>query len=143
MIEISEVRRRLLQAIAEGRRVAGQRRERSHAAAADYARFLAKVAVPVFRMLGRALVAEGYAFELSTPQGAVRLGSQRSAQDFLDLVLDVSLDPPVVMGRASHSRGGHVTLVERPIRDGAPVAELTEEDVLQFLLAEIAPFVER
>jgi hypothetical protein len=32
---------------------------------------------------------------------------------------------------------------ERAIGSGAPVADLTEEDVLTFLLEEIVPFVER
>ncbi len=143
MIEVSEVRRRLRQAITDGRKAAEQRDERSQLASADYARFLEMVAVPVFRILANVLRAERYLFELSTPEGSVRLSSERSAKDFLDLVLDVSVDPPVVMGRASHTRGGHVVLVERPVLDGARIADLTDENVIQFLMAEIAPLIER
>ena len=143
MIEVSEVRRRLRQAIADGRKAAGQRHERSQLASADYARFLEMVAVPVFRILANVLRAERYLFELSTPEGSVRLSSERSAKDFLDLVLDVSVDPPGVMGRASHTRGGHVVLIERPVLDGARIADLTDENVIQFLMAEIAPLIER
>jgi len=145
MIEVSEVRRRLRQAIADGRKAAGQRHERSQLASADYARFLEMVAVPVFRILANVLRADlgRHLFELSTPEGSVRLSSERSAKDFLDLVLDVSVDPPVVMGRASHTRGGHVVLIERPVLDGARIADLTDENVIQFLMAEIAPLIER
>jgi hypothetical protein len=32
---------------------------------------------------------------------------------------------------------------ERPIRPGAPIAELTEEDVLTFLIAEVVHLIER
>ena len=128
MIEVSEVRRRLRQAITDGRKAAEQRHERSQLASADYARFLEMVAVPVFRILANVLRAERYLFELSTPEGSVRLSSERSAKDFLDLVLDVSVDPPVV---------------ERPVLDGARIADLTDENVIQFLMAEIAPLIER
>lgn len=143
MIEVSEVRRRLRQAIADGRKAAERRHERSQSASRDYARFLEMVAVPVFRILANVLRAERYPFELSTPEGSVRLSSERSAKDFLDLVLDVSVDPPVVMGQASHSRGGRVVLIERPVLDGAKIADLTDENVMQFLMAEIVPLVER
>jgi len=143
MIEVSEVRRRLRQAIADGRKAAKQRHERSQSASTDYARFLAMVAVPVFRILANVLRAERYPFELSTPEGSVRLSSERSAKDFLDLVLDVSVDPPVVMGRASHNRGGRVVLIERPVLGGAKIADLTDENVIQFLMVEIVPLVER
>ena len=143
MIEVSEVRRRLRQAITDGRKAAEQRHERSQLASRDYARFLEMVAVPVFKILANVLRAERYPFELSTPEGSVRLSSERSAKDFLDLVLDVSVDPPVVMGRASHTRGGRVVLIERPVLDGAKIANLTDENVIQFLMAEIAPLIER
>jgi hypothetical protein len=36
-----------------------------------------------------------------------------------------------------------VTSVERVIRERAAVSDLMDEDVLEFLLAEIGPFVER
>jgi hypothetical protein len=32
---------------------------------------------------------------------------------------------------------------ERPIREGAPIAELTEEDVVSFLLEEVVRLVAR
>ncbi len=49
---------------------------------------------------------------------------------------------PVVMGHVSRTRGRRVIESERPIAD-KPVGELTEDDVLEFVLKEIAPFVER
>jgi hypothetical protein len=36
-----------------------------------------------------------------------------------------------------------VLTTERPVRAGVRVGELTEADVLEFLVAEIGPFVER
>jgi hypothetical protein len=31
---------------------------------------------------------------------------------------------------------------ERPVREGAAISDLTEDDVLTYLVAEIVPFVE-
>jgi hypothetical protein len=73
----------------------------------------------------------------------VRLASERSADDFVELALDTTRQPIEVVGRVSHGRGSRLITDERPIREGAAVADLTEEDVLRFLLASITPFVER
>ncbi len=143
MIKVSDVRRRLLLTMAQVRAAAGARRDRTREAAERYAQFLERVGIPVFRMVAHALRAEGYPFELSTPEGTVRLSSERSRQDFFELALDVEADPPVVLGRACHGRGGRVVAVERPVREGVGIADLTDEDVLEFVLAEAGPFVER
>jgi hypothetical protein len=89
------------------------------------------------------LRAEGHLFRLFTPAGSVRMSSERSADDFVELALDPTRQPIEVVGRVSHGRGSRLITDERPIREGAAVADLTEEDVLRFLLASITPFVER
>jgi hypothetical protein len=45
--------------------------------------------------------------------------------------------------RVNQSRGRRVLQHERPIKGRTPLGRLTEEDVLQALLEELAPFVER
>ena len=47
------------------------------------------------------------------------------------------------MGHTSRGRGRRSFVTERPIRPGTGTADLTAEDVLEFLVEEIAPFVER
>jgi hypothetical protein len=54
----------------------------------------------------------------------------------------MSGDQPTVMGHVSRTKGRRVIESEHPIANKA-VAELTEEDVFEFLLKEIEPFVER
>ncbi|HVC20030.1 MAG TPA: hypothetical protein VNE16_08125 [Vicinamibacterales bacterium] len=142
-MEVSEVRRRLLDTIDRARRAAAARRTGVADAEKAYERFLAQVAVPVFRQMASALKAEGYAFTVSTPAGSVRLASDRAAQDFVELTLDTESDPPAVVGRASRERGRRVLTQERPIRAGAAVDTLDEHDVLEFLLTSLVPFVER
>ena len=142
-MEIPEVRRRLRAAIDLAKKEAAARRERSDAATHAYAEFLEKRAVPTFRTFAAALVAEGFRFKVFTPAESVRLASESAGDDFLEIVLDSTVDPPLVAGHTSRSRGRRSISSERPVREGAGPADLTEEDVLQFLVEEIVPFVER
>jgi hypothetical protein len=142
-IEISELRKRVRAAIDQSRRQAAERRVKLDAAAAAYSRFLEDLAGPLVHMLANALRAEGYQFTVFTPSGGLRLASARSADDFIEFALDTSQPDPVVALRVNRSRGRRVVQHERPIRDRTAADQLTEEDVLQALLEEIGPFVER
>ena len=142
-MEVSEVRRRLRTAIEKAKHAAAERRSRNDAAARDYAVFLAERANPVFHQFATALSGEGHRFNVFTPAGSIRLSADRAPQEFIELALDDSSDPPAVLGRTSRGRGRRMVSSERAIGGGAPVADLTEEDVLTFLLEEIVPFVEK
>ena len=100
-MEVSEVRKRLLQTIDRAKRAAAERRTQADAASAAYERFLETVATPLFRMVAASLRAEGYLFAVHTPAGGLRLASDRSAEDFIELALDTSADPPTVVARVS------------------------------------------
>lgn len=142
-MEVSEVRRRVRAAIESARKNTQDRRARSDQAARDYETFLRDTAVPVFHVVAAALVAEGHRFKVFTPAESVRLASESSADDYIELTLDPSTDPPAVMVRISRGRGRRLVSEEKLVRDGAPAASLTDEDVLAVLTAEIAPLVER
>jgi hypothetical protein len=142
-MDIADVRRRLRAAIEAARRDAAERRARADAAERDYATFLGDRAIPVFRDVANALAGEGHPFKVFTPARSVRLASERSAADFIELELDATEDPPQVIGRSSHGRGRRMVTTERPVRDGAAIAELTDEDVLAFLVSEIVHFLAR
>ena len=112
-------------------------------AARDYERVPAKVAVPLFRQVANALKAEGYAVH------GVHAGGQRAP------------DVGPSRGRlhradARHHRrrrrasSAHVSRTPRPPRhrrrarrSARPDPTLTEEQLLDFLLKELEPFVER
>jgi hypothetical protein len=142
-MDVPEVRRRLRAAIESARKSAQDRRARSDEASRDYEMFLQERAVPAFRALASALAGEGFRFKVFTPAGSVRLASEHRTDDFIELALDASADPPVVAGRISRDRGRRNVTTERPLKMSTTIAALTEEDVLQFLLEEIPPFVER
>ena len=142
-IEISELRKRVRSAIDRSRREAAERRARVEAASSAYGAFLEQTAAPIAKMFANALRAEGYAFTVFTPSGGLRLSSAKSGDDFIEFLLDVGQAEPAVMLRVNRVRGRRVLQHERPVRERAPVEKLTEEDVLQALLEEIGPFVER
>src|SRR4051794_40261180 len=138
-MELSEVRRRLRAAVEEARREAAARRARTDAATQAFEEFLVQRAVPVLHQVASALTGEGHPYKVFTPAGSVRLASERSHEEFIEIALDTSSDPPIVIGRTSRGRGRRMIAAERPIREGAEVASLTEEDVLDFVLTAIAP----
>jgi len=141
-MEIADVRKRVLETIDRAKRAAAERRARADEASREYEAFLDRVAVPIFRQLANVLRAHRYPFNVFTPGGSVRLMSEKTAEDYIELFLDSSGDTPHVVGRASRSRGHRVIERERPI-GARPVHELTEDDVLEFVLKELEPFVEK
>jgi hypothetical protein len=141
-MEISHIKRQVLETIGSARKSAADRRARSDQAAREYEVFLEHVAIPLLRQVANVLRTEGYPFTVFTPGGSVRLMSDRAAQDYLELTLDTAGDRPRVMGHVSRARGRRVIESERPVAERTP-AELTEEDVMTFVLKELEPFVER
>ena len=141
-MDIATVRQHVLRTIDSAKRAAAERRGRVDEASRDYGSFLENLAVPLFRQIANALKAEGYPFTVFTPSGSVRLMSDRNADDYIEVVLDTTGDRPQVIGRSSRGRGHRVLQSERPIRD-AKVGDLTEQDVLGFVMKELEPLVER
>ncbi len=139
-MEVSDVRRRVLETIERAKREASGRRELIDEAAREYARFLDAVAVPLARQVAGALKAQGYAFTVFTPGGSVRLASDKTPEDFVELTLDTTGPQPLVIGRSSRARGRRIFEGERPVASG-PVRDITEEQLLSFLLKELEPLV--
>ena len=142
-MEVSEIRRQVRAAIESARREAKERRVRTDRAALEYQDFLRERAVPVFQTVAAALVAEGYRFKVFTPADSVRLASETSSTDFIELSLDPAEDPPAVIGRISRGRGSRLVDRERPVKERTPIPELSDQDVLAFLMTEIAGLLER
>ena len=141
-METSVLRRRLTETIEAARRTAADRRARAEEAARAYSQFLDTIGVPLFRQVANILKASGYSFTVFTPSGAVRLMSDKSSEDYIELSLDSSGDEPMVMGKSSRARGRRVIESERAIAEQT-VANLTEDHVLNYVLKELEPFVER
>ena len=87
--------------------------------------------------------AEGYAFTVFTPGGGLRLAADRGRDDYVELALDTSGDPPQVMARISRTRGSRTIGDERPVKRDASPDQITEADMLEFWVAALEPWFER
>jgi hypothetical protein len=139
-METADVKRHITRAIEQAKRRAGERRARNDEAAKAFDAFLTRTAVPLFRQVSNILKAENIAFTVFTPSASVRLMSDRSPEDFIEVSLESDGEAPQVMGRTSRTRGSRVLQSERAI--GAPDA-VTETMLLEYLMSALEPFVER
>jgi hypothetical protein len=141
-METAAVRKQVTDTIERARRTAQDRRARVETARTDFDALLDRVIVPLCRQVATALKASGYAFSVNTPSGAVRLSSERSADDYIEISLDTEDEMLWVVGRTRRTWGRRVLESDRPVRR-SPVTDINEDDVLTFLLKELEPFVER
>ena len=74
---------------------------------------------------------------------ALRLSADRGRDDFIEFVLDTSGDEPQVVGRVRVTRGSRTIDETLPVKAGTAPEDLTEEDVLDFLLRALEPWLER
>jgi hypothetical protein len=142
-IETSELRKRVRAAIEQSRKKAAERRAKLDETAAAYNELLESTATPLVQMLTNTLRAEGYNFTVFTPNGGLRMALAKSGDDFIEFALDTTQDEPFAALRVNRTRGRRIVQHERPVKGRTPVDRLTEEDVLQALLEELGPFVER
>jgi hypothetical protein len=122
---------------------AKRKREEAATAESAYDSFLANVGVPLARQVAGSLKAEGYAFTVSTPGRGLRLALDRGQDDFVELALDSDAEPPTVTGRIRRTRGSRTLEEERPVKAGTSPDQLTEDDVLEFLVNALEPWLER
>jgi hypothetical protein len=143
-METGDLRKRILFALDAARKDSTDRRRVVDEATRAYETFLADIATPLVIQAASTLCAEKMRFVADTPAGSVRLSSEASPQTFLEFQLDTSGARPQVIGRVSVTRGRQGLIVEeRPVAADKDVAEISEDDVAKFLVAEIPKLVLR
>lgn len=142
-MEVSQVNNRLRGAIDQAKARAQTRRQTAADAEKAYGVFLETVATPLARQVANSLKVAGIGFTLGTPGGGLRLAADRGRDDFIEFVLDSSGDVPQAAGRISLSRGSRTLDEVVPIKRGTPIEDLTDEDVLAFLVTALEPWLER
>lgn len=142
-MEVSQVNKRVRTAIDQAKARALTRRDTAASAEKAYGIFLETLATPVTRQVANALRVAGIGFTVGTPGGGLRLSADRGRDDFIEFVLDSSGDVPQAAGRVSLSRGSRTLDEVLPVKPGTPIDELTEEDVLEFLVRALEPWLER
>jgi hypothetical protein len=139
-MDIAEIRKRVQAAIQRAKQRDAERRTRADQAGRAYSTFLETIAVPLFRQIANVLRAEGYLVGVFTPSGSVKLASEKSGDDSIELTLDTSGDEPSVVARTRRSRGRHVIEAESPLGDPASI---TEDALVEVLLRELEGFLRK
>ena len=142
MLENSEIRRQIRLMIAESKRGAEERRARAESEVRVGKRLLRTVVVPMFKTVAEALRIEGYAFRVSTPVDSVRISVESAGENFIEMIFDSAHDQLALRGRVSRLRGRQLVVDERIISAGLELSLLEDEQVLEFLLSELQPFVD-
>ena len=141
MSDVSDLRRRVQQALRDAKQKAAARRAVRDEAARVWALALEQTVTPLMRDTASVLTAEGLPFRLDTPAGAARLVSERSPDDYIEVALEDSddLDAPEVIGRTVRARGRQsVTVVEEPL---GPPSDISTDRVTAFLMQAIGRWV--
>jgi hypothetical protein len=142
-MELDQIRRRVQVRLADIKRAAVERRERVAAAERAYQTFLAAVAVPTVNAVAQSLSAEGHAYRVTTPGGAVRMTSDRSGRTYIEIRLDTAGPSPQVVAEIGRERGSRVFANERPVCEGMAIEAITDEHLLAAILDAIAELIER
>ena len=140
MSDISDLRRRVRQALQDARQKAAERRAARDDAAKAWAIALEQVVTPLMRDTASVLTGEGLPFRLDTPAGVARMVSERSPDDYVEVALDASDDREAaeVIGRTVRARGRQsITVIEEPL---GPPADLSTDRLAAFLMRAIAPW---
>jgi hypothetical protein len=142
-LELAQIRRRVQNRLADIRRAAAERRNAVAAAERAYGPFLADVATPLLNAVAQSLSAEGHAYRVTTPGGAVRMASDRSSRTYLEIRLDTAGREPQLVAEIGRERGSRVSTEERPIGRGAAIEAITDERLLGEVLDLLPELVER
>jgi hypothetical protein len=142
-LELVQIRRRVQHRLADIKRAAAERRDRVAAAERAYEAFLAAVATPLVNTVAQSLSAEGYAYRVTTPGGAVRMASDRSSRTYVEIRLDTAGREPQIVAEIGRERGSRVFADERPVCQGVAIEAITDEQLLEELLSLMADLIER
>ena len=143
MLDTAEVRKQLTHRLAELRKAQTQRRSATDAARTAFDTVVEREIAPTVRQFAQALKAEGFPFSVQTPASVVRLVSDRSSDNVIDIVLELGGRQPAVVVRSTYARGRHQLEDERTLAEGDGIAGVDGARVLAALLDLIEPFVER
>jgi hypothetical protein len=142
-VDASQVRRRVLTAMARARQRARDRVQAVADAERAYASLLHDLAAPLAHQVASVLRAEGYPCTVSTPGHSVRLSLDRSRDDFVELSLDTEGERPAVSVHVRRTRGSRTIDEARPMGADKALDTLGEDDVLDALLEAVERWVER
>jgi hypothetical protein len=104
---------------------------------------LTDVAIPAFHQIAQALNAEGYRYRVVTPGSAVRLVPERGGDEFIELALETDGDEPAIVIRTARGRGRRSVSSERQLAARSAVDVLTDNVLVDEVMADLIPLIER
>jgi hypothetical protein len=138
-MDVAALRKRILRELERPGAVKptnAERRASGDTARQQFARLLDTTIVPLLKQTADILRAEGTLCRLHTPSDTAQLAFDRSPEDFIEFMLDTAT-PPHVIGRSSARRKGGTIVEDRIVGVGREVDEITDEDVVAYLLPEL------
>ena len=138
-MDVAELRKRILRELdrpAGGERSGGDRRASADSARVQFNRLLNGTIAPLLIQTASILKAEGELCQVHTPSDTARIAFDSSHEDFIEFMLDTA-PPAHVIGRGSVRRKGGTMVEDRIVGVGKSIEEITDEDVLAFLLPEL------
>jgi hypothetical protein len=142
-MEVSEIRRRLRQAMDQARQRQAERRTLVADTTSAYERILESIALPVFQTLASALAADGHRFKVETPLGVVRLVRERNSAEHLEMALDTDREVPAVVLRSTRGRGSRTIASEEIVAEGSEIADISDSNLVDAIVQQLVPLVER
>src|SRR3954447_12980248 len=142
-MEISLVRKRVRDGIEQAQKAAAARRAANQAATLAWEELRERMVAPMMQQVSQVLKSESHGFRVDTPAGTVRLSSERSADDYIDVTIDTSGPVPVVLARVNRARGRERFSDEHIVASGDGIPALSEEKLLDLLITSLGPFLER
>ena len=143
-MEVAELRQQILREIARAQTTVMERRQSGDAAHDAYAKFIDEVAGPLVLQAVQILRAERLPYQAQTPADSARIASEKSADDFVEFVLDTSIRPPRVLGRSSVTVSRRNVVVEEvPIAPEKAIEDLQDRGLLPFLFPAIGRLAAR
>ena len=138
-MDVAVLRKRILRELdrpAGGPTPGGDRRAAADAARTAFTRLLNGTIAPLLIQAASILKAEGELCQVHTPSDTARIAFNSSHEDFIEFMLDTT-PPAHVIGRASVRRKGGTLVEDRIVGVGKSIDEITDDDVLAFLLPEL------
>lgn len=127
----------------DARRRAAERRALIDDTTTAYDRILETIARPLFLTIAAALMPEGHPFDVETPAGLARLVPKGHPEERIELALDTARDVPAIVLRSRRGRGNRTLAIEEVVAEGPAIAEVTDSNLLDAIVQQLIPLLER
>jgi hypothetical protein len=143
-MDVAELRKRIRRELERAKLDPSARRQDVDAAHAAFDTLLERTIVPLLQQTSQVLKSEGLGCHTFTPAGSARLALDRGSFNFVEFELDPTAQPPHMIGRLSVDREKDgVVVEEHPVASFKPLDQVSDDDILAFLLPAVRRLASR